>query len=382
MRWWTAAPAWVRGHREILVDLLVALVTTLVEISLVVDGSPGVGGTAVTLTVLAGAVLFLRRRAPFPVLAATVAGAAVLVVHHDYPGGAPVLVALAAVAETQERRISLVTLVPVAIFLQVGAISSPPVTIGAWVVGAYVQARHRYLAGLRERADHLEREREQLDQIAVQRERAAIARELHDVVAHSVTVMLLGVRGARDCLRTSPGTAEDTLRRVEAGAEQSIEELRRILLVLRRDDETDPSAPYSSAPYSPAPDLAALDELVEGYRAAGLVVDLALEGERRPLPAGVELSIHRIVQEALTNVLKHSRPTRTTVRVRFGAATVEVRIEDDGEPVRSGAPATGGQGVLGLRERVAALGGQIEIGPRPRGFRVLARLPIPVPEAR
>ncbi len=271
----------LRVHRLVLIDVLFALAATGFEISRVVQNYSGivpVAPVAVALSVVAGGLLLFRRRAPLVVLAGTAALAAVLIVLVAYPGGAPVLVALYTVAERLERRVSLTALVPTIVFLQLGEISSPPVTIGAWALGAYLQTRQRYIAALQDRATHLEREREHLNQIIVQQERASIARELHDVVAHSVTVMLLGVRGARDVLRTAPDVAEDTLSRVETSAEQSITELRRILVLLRGSDESN-----QAAEMFPPPDLSRLEELIADYRKAGLPVRFMMDGEPRPL---------------------------------------------------------------------------------------------------
>ena len=237
--------------------------------------------------------------------------------------------------------------------------------MGAWGAGVYVETRRRYRRELRER---VEREREQLAQIAAHEERASIARELHDIVAHSVSVMLVGVRGARDVLRTSPDVADETLASVETSGEQSIAELRRILVLLREPERTAESRPQ--------PSLAEVDELVAAFRDAGMPVRLETVGERQRLPDGVELSVYRIVQEALTNVLKHSHPTRVTVTLAFRDQRLEVEVVDDGLPVGDGAAATG-HGIVGMRERVALLGGQLETGRRAGGgFRVAARLPV------
>lgn len=358
---------WTWARRAAVFDVIVAAVTTGVEIGLLVDGWPGVTALSIVLTIVAGAMLTVRRRFPLLVLAGTGAVAAVLVALNAYPGGAPVIVAMYTVAELRERRLSLLVLLPTAVLLQVGSISSPPIAIGAWALGAYVQTRRRYTVALEERAAQLERERDQLNEIAAQQERASIARELHDIVAHSVTVMLLGVRGARDVVRTAPEVAEDTLRGVEKTAEESIAELRRILAVLR--------SPGHIAALRPPPALAQLEELVTGYRTAGLPVQLRIHGPARALASGVELSVYRIVEEALTNVLKHARPTTVTVALRYHPSSVEVSIEDDGAPVQ---PVPGlGHGILGMRERVTALGGVFEARARAEGgFRVGARLPV------
>jgi signal transduction histidine kinase len=367
-RWWPPRP-WA-------FDALVGAVATGIEIAVVIDGWPGWTVPALLLSALSGTLLLARRRAPLAVLAGTVAVTAAVEATTGWrglAGGAAVAVALFTVAELRERRVAVVALVPTATLLQAWAISSPAIGIIAVVLGAYLQTRRRYTEALEERAAHLEREREQLDRIAAQEGRAAIARELHDIVAHSVTVMLLGVRGARDVLRTSPDAADDALRRVELTAEQSMGELRRILGLLRDPDRDTPAG------VRPAPTLAELGGLVEEYRGAGLPVRLEVEGERRRLPDGVELSVYRIAEEALTNVLKHTRPSDVVVRLRYGADTLTLRVDDDGEPRHPAGDAgwTGGHGILGMRERVAALGGDLVADVRPGGgFRVDARLPI------
>jgi signal transduction histidine kinase len=349
--WWQRRP-WV-------LDALVAAVTTGVEIVLVVDGWPSWTPLAIALSVLGGALLLLRRRAPVAVLLGTIAASAALCFASGggFAGGAPVAVAMFTVAELRERWLAIALLVPEAIVMQWLKVSSPPVGVLAVVAGSYVQTRRGYTEAVEARA--------------AQRERAAIARELHDIVAHSVTVMLLGVRGARDVLRTQPDVADDVLRRVEAGGEASLAELRRILDLLRDPGQ----AP--EAELAPAPSLAQLGDLVGHFAGAGLPVRLEVDGDRRPLPAGLELSVYRIVEEALTNVAKHSRAGDVVVRLRYAPATLEVQVEDDGTPRHPADGTAGtGHGIRGMRERVAALDGELEAGVRPGGgFRVAARLP-------
>jgi signal transduction histidine kinase len=197
-----------------------------------------------------------------------------------------------------------------------GALSAAALTAGIWGLGAYAQTRRRYRLELEARAGRLEREREHLTRIALHEERTAIARELHDIVAHSVSVMLVGVRGARDVLRTAPDVAERTLADVETTAERSLVELRRILAVLRESS--------SAAESRPQPSLEELEPLVEEFRRAGLPARLVRVGRPRRLSAGTELSIHRIVQEALTNALKHADATDVTVSLAFGPEHLEV----------------------------------------------------------
>jgi signal transduction histidine kinase len=250
-----------------------------------------------------------------------------------------------------------------------GATVAVLLVVGIWALGAYAQTRRRYTRALAQRTAHAEREREQLARIALHEERAAIARELHDIVAHSVTVMLVGVRGARDVLHTAPAVADDTLARVETSGEQSLAELRRILTLLRSPDH--------GAESRPQPSLADLDDLVADYRAAGLPVRLEVTGQRRPLPGGVELSVYRVVQEALTNVLRHSHPSRVTVTLSFRSSRLEVEVVDDATTPTDQGNRTTGHGILGMRERVVLLGGELETGRRVGGgYRVAAWLPV------
>jgi signal transduction histidine kinase len=379
---------WPRGWRSFAFDVALALLAIGVGLVEVTSGDGSVA--AVLLTVIGGGALVLRRSAPLVVLAMTLA-AAVAIVALGADTGDPieasslsVVIAVYTVGAVCERRVSLTALVPTAAIVASlsaatadvegretsalsGAIIATALTVGIWALGAYAQTRRRYLRELEERAAQAEREREQLARIAVHEERASIARELHDIVAHSVSVMLVGVRGARDVLRSTPEVAEETLARVEQSGEQSLAELRRILALLRDTEHRADSRPQ--------PSLADLDELVASYRAAGLPVRLEVAGEPMPLPSGVELSVYRIVQEALTNALKHSDPTNVTVTLAFRDARLELEVVDDSTTTLGAA--TTGQGLVGMRERVTVLGGELETGPREGGgFRVAARLPV------
>jgi signal transduction histidine kinase len=373
------------GRRSFAFDVALALIATAAELGQVIGAAGTPRPLAIVLAVLAGGALVLRRRAPLAVLATTLAAGVAIVALGDEPSGLSMLIALYSTAALCERRVSLAALAPTLVVVVVlsvatagvegrdtsalgGAIIAAVLTAGIWGLGAYAQTRRRYLRELQERAASAEREREQLARIAVHQERASIARELHDIVAHSVSVMLLGVRGARDVLRSSPDVADETLARVELSGEQSLTELRRILALLREPEQT--------AESHPQPSLAELNELVAGYRAAGLAVRLEVIGEPTPLPTGVELSVYRIVQEALTNTVKHSKPTDVTVTLAYQGASLELEVVDDGKSTPPGATASG-QGLIGMRERVALLGGELEAGPREGGgFRVAARLPV------
>ena len=371
-----------RGRRSLAFDVVLALLATGLELTLVAD----TGGRAVVLVAVAGGVLVLRRSAPLAVLATTLAAMAGFVALGGEPTGLSAGIGLYTTAAMCEGRVSLAALVSTAAIAAAlsaatadtegrqasatfGATVAVLLAVGIWGLGAYAQTRRRYTSALEQRAAQAEREREQLARIAVHEERASIARELHDIVAHSVTVMLLGVRGARDVLHMAPAVAEETLARVEKSGEQSLTELRRILALLRGPD--DGAEPH------PQPSLAELDALVADHRAAGLPVRLEVTGQQPPLPSGVELSVYRIVQEALTNVLKHSHPTSVTVTLSFRGSRLEVEVVDDGARQPDQKDATAGHGIVGMRERVALFGGELETGPRVGcGYRVAAWLPV------
>jgi signal transduction histidine kinase len=370
-----------RGWRSFAFDVALALLATGVELASVIDASGTASVPAIVLAAVAGGALVLRRSAPLPVLATTLAAGVVVAALGDEPAGVAGAIALYTTAAMCERRVSLAALVPtvaVIVFISLNlpeydgpgpesAIPNTLAAVGVWGLGAYMQTRRRYLRELEARADQLEREREQLAQIAVMEERASIARELHDIVAHSVTVMLVGVRGAREHLRTAPDVAEDTLARVETSGERSVAELRRILTLLRGS--------HRDAESRPQPSLGDLEALVEEHRASGLPIELAISGRAQPLPDGVELSIYRIVQEALTNAVKHTRANQVTVRLAYEDAGIKVDVTDDGAPVTAG-PASSGHGLVGMRERAALFGGTLTAGPRgDHGFEVHALLP-------
>jgi signal transduction histidine kinase len=216
----------------------------------------------------------------------------------------------------------------------------------------------------RERERLLVHERDEKARTAVAEERARIARELHDVVAHAISVIVLQARGARHAEGTE---RDDALEAIESTGATALAEMRRLLHMLRADDE--------DVALAPQPSLAHLELLVAQVRDAGLPVDLRIEGERRELPPGVDVSAYRIVQEALTNALKHAGPARARVSVRFEPDALELEIADTGAGSANGAG--GGHGLAGMRERVAIFGGELASGPRPEGgFTISARLPL------
>jgi signal transduction histidine kinase len=242
------------------------------------------------------------------------------------------------------------------------------VLAGSWVVGDNVRTRRAYTAELEERAIRLEREREEKAVRAVVEERARIARELHDVVAHHVSVIAVQAGAAAEEAVTDP--AREALALIQTTSRQVLAELRSLLGVLRNDG--------AGPGLAPQPGLAQLDQLLAQSRAAGLAVELATVGEPRALPAIVDLAAYRIVQEGLTNTLRHAGAAGARIEIRYGRDVLEVHVTDDGRgaPARAG-ERNGGRGLLGMRERVALVGGALEVGPQPGGgFRVAALLPI------
>jgi signal transduction histidine kinase len=237
---------------------------------------------------------------------------------------------------------------------------------GAALVAFALQRRARRVAEFEERAVRLESEREERERAAVAEERRRIARDLHDVVAHSVGVMTVQAGAARLQLDDELGRARPPLLAVEETGRQALGELRRLLGILRRDD--------GEVALRPQPGLGDLEGLVAQANGAGLPVELSIQGTPAPLPPGVELTAYRIVQEGLTNTRKHAGPARAWVAVRYGRDELELEIIDDG---RVGANGRAGHGLLGMRERAELYGGELEAGERPDGgFAVRARLPL------
>jgi signal transduction histidine kinase len=238
---------------------------------------------------------------------------------------------------------------------------------GSWAVGQMVRQRTREAAEHAARADRAEREREEGAARAVAEERARIARELHDIVSHSISVIAVQTQAVRRRLGPDHGREVDDLRAVETTAREAMAEMRRLFGILRAEGER--------PALSPQPGLDQLDRLIADARGAGVEVSLAVDGRPVPLPPGLDLTAYRIVQEALTNVRKHAPGGRVTVRVHHGEADVGVVVEDTGGVPSSGADGTG-LGLVGMRERVELYGGRLDAGPLPGGgFSVRARLP-------
>ncbi|MFF3177860.1 sensor histidine kinase [Streptomyces sp. NPDC057900] len=247
----------------------------------------------------------------------------------------------------------------------------------AWVLGDSMRTRRAYFDQLEERAARLEREREAQSKVAVAAERARIARELHDVVAHNVSVMVVQADGAAYVMDTAPDQARQALETISSTGRQALAEMRRLLGVLRTGDVPE------SGEYVPQPDVQQIEDLVDQVVQSGLAVDFKIEGTPRPLPSGVELTAYRIVQEALTNTRKHGGPNAgASVRLVYFDDGLGLLVEDDGrgaahELYEDGGADGAGHGMIGMRERVGMVGGTLDAGPRPGGgFRISALLPL------
>ncbi|MEY2590176.1 MAG: hypothetical protein QOJ67_2160 [Acidimicrobiaceae bacterium] len=383
---------WVKVHptaADVLLAALLAAICVVAEISNPtgrIGHDPSVVSAGLTL-VSAGALAW-RRRAPLVTL--TISGSAAVLYevlgYHGGGSGLPVMVALYSAAAHGNRRTArisaAITAVALAIVIWANASSNTGlvdwvanyVTFGtAWILGDNLRTRRAYVASLESRAEMTQRERAAEAQQAVSDERARIARELHDVVAHGVSVMVVQASAARRVLDAHPDQAADALVSIEETGRQALDEMRRLLGVLRDDDQP------GTGTRAPQPTLRDVRELVAGCREAGLRVELVVEGDELPMPAGIDLSAYRVVQEALTNALKHAGPASAHVVLRFEANELQIEVTDDGRGAASVPNGDGhsGHGLVGMRERVELFGGELRAGPQPGGgYRVMARFPL------
>jgi signal transduction histidine kinase len=261
------------------------------------------------------------------------------------------------------------------------------VGVVAWLVGNTIRERRGRFVDLEDRAARLERERELEARRAVAEERLRIARELHDVVAHNLSVVVVQAQAAQRVLDRDTGQARAVIASIEGTGREALDEMRQLLGVLRGGAPDGPSD-GEGGEFGPQPGLARLGELVDQVRAAGLPVTVRVDGTQRPLGAAADLSAFRIVQEALTNTLKHAGPARAEVLLSYGEHDLELTVSDDGRGAAAalsrdhdrGAELAGsGHGLVGMRERVALFGGELTAGPRPGGgYQIRARLPLEV----
>jgi len=253
------------------------------------------------------------------------------------------------------------------------AVTTSATYAAGWGLGMYTRSRREYTNVVEERASLLEREREVRAREAVADERARIARELHDMVGHAMNLIVIQSGGAQRIFASKPELVRDSLASIESAARQALTEMERMLAILRGTEE-------AGEALSPQPGLSQVGNLAAQVSEAGLPVEVTVEGTPpAALPASIDLSAYRIIQEALTNALKHAGPARAWVAIRYGRDDLDLEITDDGRGT-SGERAgdeQGGRGLIGMRERVGLFGGELTIGPRTEGgFRVHARLPL------
>lgn len=339
------------------------------------------------LLVASGALLVFRDRYPTAVLLA-VSGIVLAYTWLGYAGGfytiSLVFAVWAAVAAGRRLLaivvgIGVLAAVVVASFV-IGAghaqDADAPIWLGGWLVAAFVlgevsRGRRGYLDQVEQRALGAERTREEEARRRAGEERLRIARELHDVLAHNISMINVQAGVAVHLLDRQPEQARTALVAISRASKEALRELRATLGVLRSVDEAEPD------PRAPAPGLARLDELVQRARSAGLAVAVETSGAPRPLPAATDLAAYRIIQESLTNVARHAGADHVAISLRYGSGDVLVTVDDDGSGLADGTPPRDGNGLTGMRERAAAADGELEAGRRSEGgFRVRARLPI------
>ena len=361
---------WLRRH-PLPVDVGIVALLLVVSVGAAVRQHRGAAGIA--LGVVEPLLLLWRRQRPVEVTLAVTAVAVATAALGPWPLPFPLGVALYTLASRPGGRgarpvgiasiAAMTTVLAATGYSQFGDLASRVVFLAAgWLLGDSIRSRRAYILEIEEKAERLERERELQGRRAAAEEQARIARELHDVVAHALSVIVVQAAAADDVFEVEPRRARDPIRAIEVAARSALGDLRRVLGIL-----------HEGAEYEPQPGLGRLDALVEQVRATGLDVALEIAGEPRPLTAAVDLSAYRIVQEALTNTLKHAHAEHAQVSVRFGRE-LGVEVRDDG---RGEGNESGGSGLIGLRERVAMLGGRVHTGPRPEGgYVVSATIPI------
>jgi signal transduction histidine kinase len=398
----------VRSRQRVASDLGVALLMTVLTVAGAYGEShptqlsdqivnshrtPVAPWPALLLVALAGVVLAWRRQRPVPMLGISL-GAILVYTALGYVNGAAILspmVALVAVAATARspeipwsarttRRAVLLAAVVLVMLMGVTAAFNPfgpfggsfvviPGLVAAALLGGLAIANRRaYVEAMRQRAEFAERTREDEARRQVDAERLRIARELHDVVAHTMSTINVQAGVAAHVNTDLPESVAAALAAIRDASKNGLRELRTILAVLRQVDEPEP--------ISPTPDLSRLETVVATARSTGLPTELTVCGQRRRLPASVELAAYRIVQESLTNVIRHAGPATVEVRLDFGADQLGIDVIDTGTGLRH-ATDLAGHGLTGMRERALGVGGTLEAGPRPEGgFRIRARLPL------
>jgi signal transduction histidine kinase len=379
-----------RARRQSLLGIgLLAVLLLAVEAGILTK-LEGLSSPRWVLAVLAAAALVplaWRRRAPLLVWAVSGCATLTALAIHGSPGLLAVgpLVALYTVATMSPRRVSLLAGLATLIGVTIGVAAGRPnrlewqtfvfpvvVVVACWLVGDNLRVRRAYVSELEAKALRADADKEAASAHAASEERARIARELHDVVVHHVSVIAVQAGAARMRAEQEGGAGGSTQAwgAVESAARQALGELRQLLGILRHDGEPPALAPQ--------PGLDQLDQLLDDVRQTGLPVSARIEGDPYRLPPAVDLSAYRIVQEALTNALKHGEAPPTMVVVRYCEDALEIEVTDKGRAPVLAAPSTGvGHGLVGMRERVSLFGGDFAAGPRPDGgFEVSARIPL------
>ncbi|GAA2134302.1 sensor histidine kinase [Actinomadura napierensis] len=375
---------WLRGKKA-LVDAFFAVPVLLVSLPALLGGHQAMAEPAyLALTAGLVAPLVLRRTFPRTVFAvvALISGVQCAAGALPVAANVAVLMGLYTVAAGCAFRWALAAVVVGELGAVMATLRYPSgrddqrstllmlsaVVAGVWILGLHMRTRRAYLSSVEERAARLERERDAEVKMAMAAERARIARELHDVVAHNVSVIVVQADGASFAIDTDVGRARQALETISLTGRTALSEMRRLLGVLREDDD--------AKAYAPQPGVAQLDDLVEQVRSSGLPVTFEVAGSPPDMSEGRQLTVFRIVQEALTNTLKHGGPrVAATVQLRYACDAVEVLVHDDG---RGAAAADDGRGhgLVGMRERAAVYGGDVRAAPCPGGgFEVVARIP-------
>ena len=371
----------------LVVDTSIALFLAVLSFATFVGGTARGGSPSailVILLLLESLPLIVRRRYPLAVMTvvsgATILHLAILPADQVATAGLGVLVATYTVGERLDRRTSLSATALMGLAVAIVFISRAGVAVVfaslvqteiifavTWLLGDAARIRRLYAGTLEDRAQRLERERDEQAELAVREERERIARELHDVVTHHVSVMVIQAGGALRVIEKRPDEARTALEAIASTGRLALTDMRRMLGILGDQEASDPT-----------PGLDRLTELIEQLRSAGLDVELIIEGEPRTLDPGLAVSAYRIISEALTNSLKHTGGGRARVVVRYAADALEITVDDQRGPEAPSVvePPHEGRGLIGMRERAAMLRGTLVAQPTANGFLVNARLPI------
>jgi signal transduction histidine kinase len=378
MRWLAGFVRKLRRSPPWIGDGVLALLLVVPAATTVGDNEPEPLVLFVAFVLLQTLPLAVRRYRPRAVFAVTLGAALGTTVLTDSPTlPAGVVVALYTVAAHCDRKTALRAALATGVLLVPALLVSPRGGDGAalvipaslllaigWVLGDNLRTRRAYLREVEDKAERLEREREENTRRAAADEQARIARELHDVIAHNVSVMVVQAAAAGDVFDSQPAKAREALASIEHTGREALTELRRLLGAVRADDGK-----------VPQPGLGSLPALLDQVRAAGLDVDFRTQGEHRQVPLGIDLSAYRIVQEALTNTLKHAAASHAQVVLRYSDEELAVDVIDDGRGTTQNGDA--GHGLIGMRERVALYDGDLIAGPRAEGgYAVSARFPL------